>query len=251
MQAQVSPSSQTELSVSCVVPAYNEAPRIANVLDVLSTVAFLSEVIVVDDGSTDGTSDVVRPYCERDERFRLMVLPANQGKGGAIVAGAEASCNDIILFLDADLIGLRPEHVRALVEPVRQGLCCMTLGNYIPARYQPRWFYRANRYLTGQRCLRWSLFRSVPDLAMARWSCEIALDMYAWSHGYRIKHVPLEGLTHTVRFEKFGYAQTFAAYARMSGEVARYLAKHLPKAVVLRARRMRPWRARIQITRAT
>ena len=64
----------------------------------------------------------------RDARIQLVCLSANQGKGGAMLAGAQVSNNDLIVFLDADLIGLHPENVLALIEPVNNGKCSMTLG---------------------------------------------------------------------------------------------------------------------------
>ena len=59
----------------------------------------------------------------RDARIQLVCLSANQGKGGAMLAGAQVSDNDLIVFLDADLIGLHPENVLTLIEPVSNGKC--------------------------------------------------------------------------------------------------------------------------------
>lgn len=79
---------------------------------------------VVDDGSEDGTAEAVRRWAERDSRVRLLRLPVNGGKAAAMTAGAEVSPSDLVVFLDADLLGLRPEHVRALAGPVAAGTGC-------------------------------------------------------------------------------------------------------------------------------
>lgn len=97
---------RTQLTI--VVPAYNESGRLGRSLDLIS--AHLArfahrdtEVIVVDDGSTDGTPELVREWCARWPALRLIQLPTNRGKGAAVRAGVLASHGDVIAFADADL----------------------------------------------------------------------------------------------------------------------------------------------------
>ncbi len=96
------------VQLSIVIPAFNERQRLAQSLETLS--AHLSrsghraaEVIVVDDGSKDGTADLVREWHVRWPALQLVQLPANQGKGAAVRAGIEASHGDVVAFTDADL----------------------------------------------------------------------------------------------------------------------------------------------------
>jgi dolichyl-phosphate beta-glucosyltransferase len=94
------------LALSVVIPAYNEADRLPATLRDLG--AFLdgdprpAEVIVVDDGSTDETSNVVRRVEAADSRFRLIRLPQNRGKGFAVRTGIVNSSGRLVLFADAD-----------------------------------------------------------------------------------------------------------------------------------------------------
>jgi dolichyl-phosphate beta-glucosyltransferase len=94
------------IALSVVIPAYNEAARLPATLRALR--AFLdrdgrlAEVIVVDDGSTDGTSDVVRRIESEDERVRLIRLPQNRGKGYAVRTGIVNAAGALVLFADAD-----------------------------------------------------------------------------------------------------------------------------------------------------
>src|SRR6185437_14635373 len=97
------------------LPAYNEAERIGNVIRPVLRAPSIEEVIVVNDGSTDSTAEVARAF----HGVRVVDLPRNMGKGGAMAAGVAATDADILVFLDADLVGLRVEHIEALVEPVR------------------------------------------------------------------------------------------------------------------------------------
>jgi glycosyltransferase involved in cell wall biosynthesis len=210
-----------------VIPAHNEAQQIAPVINVLCQVNDLLQITVVDDCSSDNTSDVVRSYCERDPCIRLLRLPTNRGKGGAMAAGADASASDLIVFLDADLVGLRAEHVLALIEPVRNGVCSMALGLFTHGRRLTDWSHRLTPFLSGQRCLRWSLFRSTPDLVTARSGVEVALSLHAWRHGYRVMPVPWYGVTHVMKHEKRGWLRGRWLYLPMYGEIVRYLARHL------------------------
>jgi dolichyl-phosphate beta-glucosyltransferase len=95
-------------ALSIVIPAYNEAARIGSTLG--ATRAFLdarqlgeAEIIVVDDGSTDSTCNVVEEHARRDPRVRLIRLERNRGKGAAVRRGVLDSRGMRVLFMDADL----------------------------------------------------------------------------------------------------------------------------------------------------
>jgi glycosyltransferase involved in cell wall biosynthesis len=100
--------------LTCIICAYNEAPRIGGVLSVASVHPLLAEVIVVDDGSSDRTADIVRSF----PSVQLMSLPERRGKSGAFAEGVRAARHDFIMHLDADLKDLTAENITALAEPV-------------------------------------------------------------------------------------------------------------------------------------
>lgn len=96
------------MRLSLVIPAYNERERLVRSLELLSAHFARAghrdaEVIVVDDGSTDGTADLVRDWRARWPALQLIQLPMNQGKGAAVRAGVLASRGDVVGFADADL----------------------------------------------------------------------------------------------------------------------------------------------------
>ncbi len=141
-------------SFSILIPAYNEGERILNVLGVLRSVANIDSIIVVDDGSKDNTSEVVQAYIPQDPRIKLIHHKQNMGKGHAIMNAWRTTTAPYILMLDADLIGLTPEHVNALCEPVFRGKCDMTLGLFKGGNWKTDFSHWATPWLTGQRCLR-------------------------------------------------------------------------------------------------
>ena len=97
----------TRPDLSIVIPAFNEARRLGPSLDAilawLDAESLSAEVICVDDGSTDGTCDLVRAYAGRDGRVRLVENGSNRGKGYTVGHGVEAAQGGLILFSDADL----------------------------------------------------------------------------------------------------------------------------------------------------
>lgn len=216
----------TQEPVSAVIPAYNEEYYIGAVLDALICVDALSRILVVDDGSTDATCDVVRRYSDIDPRVTLLSLEHNLGKGGAMVAGAEAVAEDLVLFLDADLIGLKPEHVRALCLPVSWGECTMTLGLFKGGRTQTDLSHWLTPFLSGQRCLRWSLFTNAPEIGQARWGVEVALSLYAWHHNFAVKKIYWQGVTHAMRAEKMKGLRGYWSHAQMWLDIARYFSRY-------------------------
>ncbi len=225
--------------VACVIPAYNEEPHIADVLGVICRVPGLQRIVVVDDASRDNTGAVVLSYGECDPRVRLLHLSRNRGKGGAMVAGADASGCDVIVFLDADLVGLRPEHVLSLIQPVCADACSMAVGLFEEGRVWTDWSHRVTPFLSGQRCLRWSLFRSTPDLAAARYGAEVALSLHAFSGRHKVATVPWPGVTHVMKVERAGWLQGCISYLSMYRQIIAYLWVHLGYRWPLRRIRVR------------
>lgn len=102
------------IPLSIVIPAYNEAKRLPPTLaawdEYLAARDGGGEVVVVDDGSTDDTAAVVEGFAAGHPRVRLLRLPANQGKGGAVRAGMLDAMGEVVFHVDADL-NIAPHHV--------------------------------------------------------------------------------------------------------------------------------------------
>ena len=123
--------------VSIVVPVYNEAGLIEQTLRRVLASPLEKEVIVVDDASTDGTSEVLARLA-RQLPIRVLTHPANRGKGAAVRTGFQAATGSILLIQDADL-EYDPADYSALIEPIRQGEADAVIGSRF-LRQRPRFF---------------------------------------------------------------------------------------------------------------
>lgn len=202
--------------VAAVIPAYNEAAHIGKVLQRVVRNPLVDQVIVVCDGCRDETAAVAR-------RFPVTVveLPENVGKGGAMLAGVQHTDADVILFLDADLVGLRYSHIRALLEPVIRGRAHMTIGVFEGGRPATDWAQRLAPFLTGQRAVRRDVVQRVPHLEESRFGAELVLSRHAEREGLRVEQVRLRGLAQVLKEEKKGFWRGLRARMQMYWEILR------------------------------
>ncbi|HXR05756.1 MAG TPA: glycosyltransferase family 2 protein, partial [Candidatus Acidoferrum sp.] len=96
------PPAQKPACLAVIVPAYNEAGTIGAILQTVLAQPLVQEVIVVDDGSDDGTWGVLQPLAQADGRIRLFQHAANQGKGAALRTGLARATAPILIVQDAD-----------------------------------------------------------------------------------------------------------------------------------------------------
>jgi glycosyltransferase involved in cell wall biosynthesis len=136
--------------VSFLVPAYNEAATIAELLDRVSALDLEKQIVVVDDGSTDGTGDLADGWAEGRESV-VVIRQANGGKGAAIRAAIPHIDGDIAVIQDADL-EYDPADVPALIEPIERGAADVVFGSRLsggrPQRAYLFWHLVGNRFLT-------------------------------------------------------------------------------------------------------
>lgn len=200
--------------VSVIIAAFNEAPTVArSVADVIGHPQ-VSEVIVVDDGSTDATAEEAR-----QAGAQVITLPENRGKAAALDAGVAVAREDVLLFVDADVTGLSHEVLSRIMRPVIEGRCDMYVG--IRAR-KTLWLNRLLRVfpiIGGERALTRALWQRVPTRHMHGFRIEIALNHTAKYHGRGMGFELIEGVVHRTKERKFGWWRGFWRRLRMIGEV--------------------------------
>jgi glycosyltransferase involved in cell wall biosynthesis len=139
------------MRVTFVVPAYNEARTIKELLDRVDALDLEKQIVVVDDGSTDGTGEIVDGWAATRADRAVVVHQANSGKGAAIRAGLPHVEGDIVVIQDADL-EYDPADVPRLVEPIVRGVADVVFGSRLsggmPQRAHMFWHLVGNRFLS-------------------------------------------------------------------------------------------------------
>lgn len=212
------------MKTAAIIPAYNEAKTIGSVLNILKGCRLVDQVIVVSDGSTDSTVHEALVF----DDVEVIELLENRGKGGAIKAGLDHTTAGILLFLDADLIGLTTEHVNALIRPVLDGTVPMTVGIFEKGRVATDIAQKMAPFLSGQRAVRRELLERISDLDLSRFGAEVALHRYVEDHKVEVTVVQLPDLSHVMKEEKLGFWKGLGARGKMYWEIFKYAAKIKP-----------------------
>ena len=209
-----------------VVPAYNEAGRISSVLRPVIASQWVDDVIVVDDGSDDGTADEAKLF-----PVQVVQLPENSGKAAALDRGVSLAKNDTFLFLDADLVGLTTAHVDKLIVGYRDMKLDMAVGVFANGRKKTDLAQKINPYASGQRVLtrkQWDRAKqSVTEVAEVDFGIEFALSRLAAKENWATEYIKLEGVTHVLKEEKRGFKQGMIDRFKMYGHMVKWLFKKL------------------------
>jgi hypothetical protein len=215
---------------AAIIPVFNEEKNVESVLEVLGRCDLLDELILVDDGSTDQTVEVLQRAALRDQRIRVIRHPGNKGKGQAVFTGWAATTAPYLVLMDADLKNLKPDHIQVLLDPILQHRTDMTLGLFSGGRLSTDLSHWLTPFLTGQRGLRSEILKYISREAACGYGFEVALTIGAQQQGYRKKTVKLNGVWHPsseLRTER-GFWKGALWKLRMYGQIIRawYIATH-------------------------
>jgi glycosyltransferase involved in cell wall biosynthesis len=195
------------LKLSVVIPCYNEKNTIAEIVHRVRAVGLAHEIIVIDDGSTDGTREVLTQVPAGDD-LKVIYHDRNRGKGAAVRTGFKTATGDVFLIQDADL-EYDPREYPALIKPIEEGISKVVYGSRFlggPRKAMFFWNMVANRTLTlvtnilynsiisdmetCYKVFRAEVIRGIP-LRSRRFDFEPEITAKVLKRGYRIYEVPI------------------------------------------------------------
>jgi glycosyltransferase involved in cell wall biosynthesis len=136
--------------LSVVIPVYNERATVEELLKRVQAVAIDKEIVIIDDGSTDGTRELLAGLAAADGSVRVLLQPRNRGKGAALRRGFAEARGTVVLIQDADL-EYDPTDYPALLDPIERGVADVVFGSRFlggPHRVLLFWHSVGNRVLT-------------------------------------------------------------------------------------------------------
>jgi glycosyltransferase involved in cell wall biosynthesis len=138
------------MKLSVVIPVYNEKRTVGEIVSRVQAVPVDKEIVLVDDGSTDGTRELLPTIRDRHDGVRVILHDRNRGKGAALRTGFAAATGDVLIVQDADL-EYDPREYPRLLEPILDGRADVVYGSRFlggPHRVLLFWHYMGNRFLT-------------------------------------------------------------------------------------------------------
>ncbi len=137
------------MKLTVLIPIYNEIHTIREILKRVQDTGLADEILLVDDGSVDGTREILKEF-DGQKPFRVIFHEKNQGKGAAVRTGIENATGDVLLIQDADL-EYDPRDYPQLLQPLEEGLADVVYGSRFlgaPRRVAMFWHMIANKLLT-------------------------------------------------------------------------------------------------------
>jgi glycosyltransferase involved in cell wall biosynthesis len=205
-------------NLSIIICAFNEEKTVCEVIQACREFNPESEILLIDDGSTDATPYVLQRLSKRVP-FTYLRLEENMGKSYAMCQGIIHSSNEILMFFDADSYGIREEHFRDMIKPITEGTADMVLGhtsaNFMNYKLKPF------KSFTGERVLlRKDIMPLLDDIRELRFGIETYMNYYYQTNGKKIKYVHLEGLHTLTKFEKRTLSEAAKDYLKEGNEIA-------------------------------
>ena len=211
------------MPLSVLIPVYNEHQTIESIILRVLRLDTAKEIVVVDDGSTDGTRDILeRLHTKYPETLRCVFHSSNLGKGAAIRTALAEATGNIIAIQDADL-EYHPEDYPAALKLIEQGYADAVYGSRFlgPHRVFMYWHYLGNRLLTtlcnlltggilsdmetGFKVIRADVLKNL-DVQSYSFDLEVEVTVKLFRFGYRVYEIPI---TYTGRTYKEGKKVTW------------------------------------------
>jgi glycosyltransferase involved in cell wall biosynthesis len=188
--ARIQRGEQLRLTVTVIIPCYNEVSSIRPVLERVQDVNVADEILIVDDGSTDGTREVLKEIeAENYSNVRIIYHTHNQGKGAALATAFKAATSDIFLIQDADF-EYDPREYPTLLKPLQEGIAKVVYGSRFlggPRKAMFFWNMIANKSLTLTTNILYNSIISDMETCYKVFRREVVDDMKIHARGFEFE----------------------------------------------------------------
>jgi glycosyltransferase involved in cell wall biosynthesis len=177
------------MNITVLIPAYNEVHTIREIIRRVENTGYASEILVVDDGSTDGTRDLLREIQAANPLVRVLLHEKNQGKGAAVRTGIQNATQEIILIQDADL-EYDPREYPNLMRPLEEGIADVVYGSrFLGGARRPvlYWNMVANKILTFLTNILYNNILSDMETGYKVFKREVVKDIPLHAHGFEFE----------------------------------------------------------------
>lgn len=218
--------------VTVVIPAFDEAGTVAASVSAARQHPQVAEVVVVDDGSSDGTAEAAASAGARVVRFEQ-----NRGKAAALDAGVRAARHDLLLFLDADVTGHTAATLTQILQPVLDGHYEMYVGIHTRSTV---WLNRLLHFfpiISGERALTRRMWEAVPAVHKNGFQIEIAMNYTAKQFKRGMGFELIAGTAHHTKEQKYGF---WVGLWRRAGMVADIVSISVRLYIIGTLRRLTP-----------
>ncbi|MGV3641949.1 MAG: glycosyltransferase family 2 protein [Adhaeribacter sp.] len=220
---------QLTSQTTCIIPFYNEEDRVLQVLKVVTQITGITQIICIDDGSTDNTSEQIQADWPQ---VTLVRLPFNQGKAAAIREGVRLAKHETILLMDADLQSIN----KTEVEQAIQALAHHNLDMLILRRINAPWFVKFDRgdtLLSGERLVKKQDLVHILNQEVNHYQVELAINLYMQKHKRNVRWMPWSA-TNTYKAKKMGLVKGYQKEFKMFTDIVMYAGlKNIIKQITL------------------
>ncbi|MGB9773182.1 MAG: glycosyltransferase family 2 protein [Bacteroidota bacterium] len=211
-------------SVSAIVCAFNEEQTLSGVVKALIAAKEVNEIIVINDGSTDGTSGILKEFTNQP-RVRVIEFPHNRGKGFAMAEGITKAQGEILLFVDADLLNFQERYVPLLLSPLWDGKADMVIGhpteNVLDKKMNPF------KSIAGERAVfKKDILPVTEKIRNSGYGVETIINLFYTAQNKRIEYVYLWGLLHPIKLHKHSANTAMRKYWREAYQISRSVMKN-------------------------
>ena len=208
------------MTITCIIPFFNERDRILNVLDEVVKIKHLDQILLVDDGSTDCTAEQIKQHYPH---IAILHNKKNLGKTEAIITGLKHAEGKYIFLLDADLEGLKHQELEKVLDAIRKDI---RVDMIICKRRDPPLIVRMSRgavLTSGQRIIKKDTLLLALDLYQPHgYELEFALNQYMMDKQKRAYWIPISA-SNTKSTRKLGYGKGMQKILQMHRHIFQYL----------------------------